>query len=152
MPRSSDSYSKGSEANFQAVGKKLSRQSWAIGPKIREVDDYMRSQNLRGKVREMHPEVAFWALNDRKPLQYAKKKHEGAEERLEILTRFLPFAEDCYKDALNTYKRKDVAADDILDALVGAVTAMHFPRIKTLPEYPIKDEAGLAMEMVYALV
>ena len=112
----------------------------------------MRSQDLQGKVREMHPEVAFWALNDRKPLHFGKKKQEGAEERLEILTRFLPFAEDCYKDALNTYKRKDVAADDILDAMVGAVTAMHYPGIKTLPEEPIKDEEGLAMEMVYALV
>ncbi|MFC1776132.1 DUF429 domain-containing protein [Pseudomonadota bacterium] len=144
------SYIKGSEANFQAVGKKLSKQSWNIVPKIREVDDYMRSQDLRGKVREMHPEVAFWALNDRMPLQYGKKKREGAEERLEILTRFLPFARDCYEDALNTYKRKDVAADDILDAMVGAVTAMHFPRIKTFPESPNKDEEGLAMEIVYA--
>ena len=81
-----------------------------------------------------------------------KKKQEGAQERLEILTRFLPFAEDCYKDALNTYKRKDVATDDILDAMVGAVTAMHLPRIKTLPESPITDEEGLAMEIVYAFI
>jgi predicted RNase H-like nuclease len=146
------SYIKGSEANRQAVGRKLSTQSWAIVPKIREVDDYMRSQELQGKVREMHPEVAFWALNDRKPLQYGKKKQEGAEERLGILTRFLPSVRDCYENALNTYKRKDVTADDILDALVGAVTAMHFPGIKTLPENPIKDEEGLAMEMVYALI
>jgi len=29
---------------------------------------------------------------------------------------------------------------------------MHFPGINTLPENPTKDEAGLAMEMVYALV
>ncbi len=146
------SYFEGSEANRRAVGKKLSRQTWNIVPKIREVDDYMRSLDLQAKVREMHPEVAFWALNVRKPLHFGKKTREGAEERLEILTRFLPFAEDCYKDALNTYKRKYVAADDILDAMVGAVTAMHYPGVKTLPEEPIKDEEGLAMEMVYALV
>jgi len=146
------SYIEGSEANRRAVGKKLSKQSWNIVPKIREVDAYMRSQDLQARVREMHPEVAFWALNDRKPLHFGKKKQEGAEERLEILTRFLPFAEDCYKNALNTYKRKDVAADDILDAMVGAVTAMHLPRIKTLPESPIMDEEGLAMEIVYAFI
>ena len=146
------SYIEGSEANRQAVGKKLSKQTWNIVPKIREVDDYMRSQDLQGKVREMHPEVAFWALNDRKPLYFGKKKREGAEERLEILTRFLPFANDCYKEALNIYKRKDVAADDILDAMVGAVTAMHSPRIKTLPESPSMDEEGLAMEIVYASI
>jgi len=146
------SYIKGSEANRQAVGRRLSKQSWNIVPKIREVDDYMRSQNLQAKVREMHPELAFWALNDRQSLQYGKKNCDGAEERLEILTRFLPSARDYYEDALNTYKRKDVAADDILDAMVGAVTAMHFPAISTLPENPIKDDEGLAMEMVYALV
>ena len=146
------SYIEGSEANRRAVGKKLSKQSWNIVPKIREVDDYMRSQDLQARVREMHPEVAFWALNDCKPLHFGKKKQEGAQERLEILTRFLPFAEDCYKDALNTYKRKDVAADDILDAMVGAVTAMHLPGIKTLPESPIMDEEGLAMEIVYASI
>lgn len=146
------SYIKGSEANRLAVGKKLSKQTWNIVPKIREVDDYMRSQDLQDKVREMHPELAFWALNDRKALQYGKKKYAGAEERLEILTSFLPSARACYEDALNTYKRKDVAADDILDAMVGAVTAMHLPSIGTLPESPVKDDEGLAMEMVYALV
>lgn len=146
------SYAEGSEANRHAVGKKLSKQSWNIVPKIREVDDYMRSQDLQHKVREMHPEVAFWALNGRKSLLFGKKKQEGAQERLEILTRFLPYAEDCYEEALNTYKRKDVAADDILDAMVGAVTAMHLPRIKTLPESPITDEEGLAMEIVYAFI
>lgn len=145
-------YREGSEANRRATGKKLSVQSWGIVPKIREVDDYMRSEELRGKVREMHPEVAFWALNGRKSLQHGKKKQEGAQERLDILTRFLPYARDCYEDALNTYKRKDVAADDILDALVGAVTAMHFPGIKTLPESPTRDEEGLAMEIVYASI
>jgi len=39
-----------------------------------------------------------------------------------------------------------------LDAMVGAVTAMHSPRIKTLPESPSMDEEGLAMEIVYASI
>ena len=147
-----DSYIKGSEANFLATGKKLSAQTWGIVTKIREVDDHVRLRGLQGKVREMHPEVAFWALNHRKPLHHSKKKSEGAKERLDVLTRFLPSARDCYEDALNTYKRKDVARDDILDAMVGAVTAMHLPRIATLPASPVRDEEGLAMEIVYALL
>jgi predicted RNase H-like nuclease len=53
------SYLSGCEANFRAVGRKLSTQSWAIVRKIREVDDYICSQRIQGKVREMHPEVAF---------------------------------------------------------------------------------------------
>lgn len=147
-----DSYLSGSEANFHAVGRWLSTQSWAITRKIRDVDDYIRSKRTQGIVREMHPEVAFWALNDRKPLSFPKKKPVGAEERLDVLTRYFPNARDCRDQALNTYRRKDVAADDILDAMVGAVTASHFPRIATLPESPVRDEEGVVMEMVYALV
>lgn len=71
---------------------------------------------------------------------------------MEVLTRFLPDAPDCYSEALDTYKRKDVAADDILDALVGAVTAMHYPRVATVPAEPVRDEEGLVMEMVYAVI
>lgn len=144
------SYREGSEANYLAVGRRLSVQTWAIVPKIREVDHFLQTENAHGKIREMHPEVAFWALNGQRPLKHGKKKAHGAEERLEVLSGTFPSAENCYQDALNTYKRKDVAADDILDAMVGAVTAMHFPKIKTLPESPIVDETGLPMEMVYA--
>ena len=66
------------------------------------------------------------------------------------MSRLFPPAADCYEEALNTYKRKDVAREDILDAMVGAVTAMQFPNIKTLPPSPLVDETGLAMEIVYA--
>ncbi len=66
-----------------------------------------------------------------------------------MLAKFFPFARGCYEDALDTYKRKDVARDDILDAMVGAVTALQFPRIKTLPASPAQDDEGLAMEIVY---
>jgi predicted RNase H-like nuclease len=149
---SEQGYREGSEANFNAVGRRLSAQSWAIVPKIREVDQYMRSANIQHKLREMHPEVAFWALNDRAPLQTAKKQRAGALERLDVLSRHFAGAEECYRQALDTYKRKDVAADDILDAMVGAVTARQHPRLATVPADPVRDEEGLLMEMVYALV
>ena len=98
----------------------------------------------------MHPEVAFWAFNGQSSLTHGKKKAAGSEERLNVLSRLFPQAEDCYEEALNTYRRKDVARDDILDAMVGAVTAIQYPNIKTLPSYPLVDETGLAMEIVYA--
>ena len=84
------------------------------------------------------------------PLQHGKKKSAGAQERLDILARVFPSARDCFDEALDTYKRKDVATDDILDAMVGAVTAMHYPKIKTVPSSAMVDETGLAMEMLYA--
>ena len=34
----------------------------------------------------------------------------------------------------------------------GRSSRMRFPRIKTLPESPVTDEEGLAMEIVYAFI
>lgn len=50
----------------------------------------------------------------------------------------------------NTPLKKDLQDDDILDALVGAVTACRYPIIHTLPEGPLVDDQGLPMEMVFA--
>jgi len=143
-------YEKGSAENARILGKKLSTQSWAIAPKIREVDDFMRQQGAQSRVREMHPEVAFWALNFERPLIEKKTKVAGENERLSVLSHHYPLSVECFEACKNQYLRKDVAKDDILDALVGAVTAMQAPNIATLPPNPVFDEEGLPMEMVYA--
>jgi predicted RNase H-like nuclease len=52
--------------------------------------------------------------------------------------------------ALKKYPRKKVAKDDIVDGLVGAVTATFSGRLRTLPEEPEVDATGLSMEIVYA--
>jgi predicted RNase H-like nuclease len=70
-------YADGSAENFQLTGRWLSRQSWAIAPKIAEVDAYVRRASTAGKIREMHPEVAFWALNHKVPLLTRKKKRDA---------------------------------------------------------------------------
>lgn len=142
-------YEEGSEENRRQLDKGLSTQSWAIAPKIREVDEYMCSVRPGDKVREMHPEVAFWALNGKTGLSYKKKDQVGIDERLGILSRHYLRAEECFQWAREQYLVKEVATDDILDAMVGAVTAMQYPRISTLPEKPMFDEEGLPMEMVY---
>ncbi len=143
------SYSDGSEENRRQLDKRLSTQSWAIAPKIKEVDEYIRSIMPSEKVREMHPEVAFWALNGKKVLSHKKKDQAGIDERLGILSKHYDRAEECFLWAREQYLVKEVATDDILDAMVGAVTAMQYPRLTTLPEKPINDEEGLPMEMVY---
>ena len=69
--------------------KKYQRQTWGISPKINEVDRLLL--NFRGKahrIREVHPEVCFWALADRKPMKYRKTSAEGRNERLQILQRY----------------------------------------------------------------
>lgn len=57
-------------------------------------------------------------------------------------------AADTYEDA-NRISR-DVADDDILDAMAAAITASTDPAaLRTLPEHPTMDSRGLPMEMVY---
>ena len=143
-------YEAGSAENLLRLGRKLSRQSWAIAGKIREVDEFMLSSLAKQKVREMHPEVAFCGLNGGVPLLSSKKTREGFRERLNILKRLCTSAEAIAKSArLNTPLKKHLQDDDILDALVGAVTATRYPNLRTLPEHPPIDDSGIAMEMVY---
>lgn len=146
-------YQEGSQENYRCLGKKLSKQSWAISPKIREVDEFLLAEDRGGNIREMHPEVAFWALNGRRPMKYRKgeKGEKGFLERIEVLKRHLANAERIVAAARSKHPlKKDLADDDILDALVGAVTASHYPEIATIPENPTCDEHGIAMEMVYS--
>ena len=74
---SKDTYEEGSEENYRRLGRKLSKQSWAITGKIKEVDDFMRAAKHRSKVHEFHPEVAFCGMNSGRPILTSKKKSDG---------------------------------------------------------------------------
>jgi len=48
--------------NQANVGRKLSQQAWGICRKIAEVDQFLLTHPAaRAKVREIHPEICFWA-------------------------------------------------------------------------------------------
>jgi predicted RNase H-like nuclease len=145
-----DTYKRASEMNRQCTGRGLSRQSFGILPKIREVDRYLRETPHRDKIREMHPEVCFWSLNDRTAMVFNKKTQEGFEERLVVLERCLPNARRIVGSALARHRTGQVARDDIVDALVGAVTAAHRGPLLRMPESPETDDEGLPMEIVFA--
>ena len=80
--------------NEQVTSAKTSRQTFAILGKIREADHLQLrepDQRLRDKaraiVREIHPELCFWGLNHRRPMQNNKKKLAGRNERLELIEK-----------------------------------------------------------------
>lgn len=137
--------------SINAIGKKLSQQAFAITPKIREVNNYLAANQPSGYlVREIHPEVCFWGLNNQQPMRYAKKRLSGFEERLDVLHKFIPNIHSIVDGPLNKYARSMVARDDILDALVGLVVASTSDeKLKTMPPKPKMDLRGLPMEMVY---
>ena len=146
-----DTYLQASAENNRCLGRKLSKQSFAICSKIREVDNFMRASRPGSKVREMHPEVAFCGLNGMRPLLTRKKQADGYNERIALLRQFYPGTDAVVRLAREKepYK-KYLADDDILDALVGAVTAAHYPRLESLPARPAIDDEGLPMEIVFA--
>jgi len=136
-----------SEICFRHSGKKLNRQSFFIMNKIRQVDEAITSQ-LQRRVREIHPEISFRALNGGKAMQQPKRKLAGRKERAKLLSLILPDVQELLAVAR---KPGEVAADDILNALVAAWTAGKavIGRATTLPSEAERDRKGLRMEILY---
>ena len=146
-----DTFEEAGAENHRCLGRKLSKQSFEICKKIREVDQFMRTAKPGPQVREMHPEVAFCGLNNMSPILSKKKRTAGFEERLALL-HTLYASTDAVVESARAQERlkKNLANDDILDALVGAVTASRYPNVETIPSSPPTDDEGLPMEMVFA--
>ncbi len=137
--------------NRRHTGRGISQQAWWIVPKMQAIDALLASNPaLHGILRECHPEVCFWALNGRSAMAHNKKKVPGREERRAVLRRYLAKADGLFEHATAEYPRREVALDDIIDALVAAVTAkLGAGRYRSLPADPPHDSRGRPMEMVY---
>jgi len=137
-------YEEACAISFRVRGKKISRQSYALVKKIKQVDNLM-TPALQRRVFEVHPEVSFWALNGHRPLPVSKKTPAGAEARLQLLSAVFESA------LLRSQVRSGFALDDVLDACAAAWTAWRFAtgQAKSLPADPPTDVKGLRMEIVY---
>ncbi len=130
--------------------RKVSKQCFNLLPKIREIDALITPE-LQARVHEVHPELAFWALNGAQPLDLAKKiKSRANPEGLELrrnLLRAAGFPIDKLKTG--TWPKSQVGEDDILDACACAWSAMRIFRGEhiTLPPEPVRDGHGLRMEI-----
>ncbi len=69
------------EAPF-GPGSRVSAQAHALGPRITHVTALAVAD---ARLREVHPEVSFRAMNDGAELSYRKKSYGGVLERLELL-------------------------------------------------------------------
>lgn len=143
-----------SKINEMIAGQKLSRQSLGIISMVRQVDQLLLSdETARLRIRETHPELCFWALNGGEPMKYSKKKRDGFLERMEVLLSVYPYTKELVYYAERKYPRKEVARDDILDALVAAATASKERQgLSFLPEKATFDSKGLPMQMAYYLI
>ena len=144
------------EVNRSRSGAEIPKPTWNIAPMIAEVDDVLSAlePDMRGRVREVHPELCFWALNDQRPMEYWKKNDQGLgrRERINVLEHdgVEPRTREILAAVQKEYGTK-AAPDDILDALAAAVTArLGYPdQLATLPDDPPTDDCGLPMEMVF---
>jgi predicted RNase H-like nuclease len=145
----SASYEIASSRNKECTGRGLTKQTFGIIPKIREVDEFLRVTKNSFHLREMHPEICFWALNNQLPMMNNKRTNDGYEERITILSKFYSDSRNIVENAMRRYRRRDVGRDDIVDALVGAITAINYHSLTIFPEVPELDDHGLPMEIVY---
>jgi len=139
-------YRTASRICLEHSGKKLTRQTFFIMGKIREVDQAMTPQ-LQQRVREIHPELSFWVLAGGRPPKHNKKTLAGRNERIVLLSAMFSDLEQFVAKARQPNK---VAPDDILDAVAAAWTAGQavIGKTKTLPENPESDSRGLRMEVL----
>ena len=129
-------------------GRALSKQTWNILPKISEVDTFLRSyQEYKGRMRETHPEVCFWAWNGRRALNHGKKTPAGRAERESLVNRRYRQA---YASAQACLPRDQYRPDDLLDAFAALWTAERVVagRALVIPAEPPVDSRGLRMEIV----
>jgi predicted RNase H-like nuclease len=81
------------------------------------------------------------------PMKHNKRKKEGYFERLEILKKIYPKAEEIVEYTLSKYLTKEVKKDDILDALVLAINAYLGKKLsfREFPDTKIYDQQGIQM-------
>lgn len=147
-------YAHACEVNRRHTGRALSKQTWNIAGKIKEVDGLLGAHApLRDRLREAHPEVCLWGLAGGRAMRHNKRKPAGRAERRGLLA---DLDADCLRhlDAIaQVHSRRAVAADDILDAAILAVTAAmglaDAHALARLPAVSEHDALGLPMEMVY---
>jgi predicted RNase H-like nuclease len=141
-------YQEACAVNRRVQGRALSVQSWNICPKIREADAWLRARPSGGRrLRECHPELAFWALNGGACIAAPKKNAAGQQQRLRLLGQALPGAEEAFAQA--RLPRSLAAPDDLLDALALLALARLPGPLLSLPPLPEQDAEGLPMEIVY---
>ncbi len=131
------------EMGTKADGRKISKQTWFLLPKIREIDAFLHQKLDRmSQFHEVHPELSFCAWNDFQAMAHNKKTAAGRAEREALV---LSQYGKAYRDV--SLPKAAYVNDDLLDAFAALWTAeRHFAGIsRTYPAQPPRDETGLPM-------
>jgi len=131
-------------------GKGVSAQSFAIFKKVLEFDTILSTKpHLQDRVKEIHPEVCFWAWSNKRAMLYNKKSIGGRAERHELVVKH--FGVEAVEETRAKYLVKCVSHDDIHDAFAALWTAERIfkGRAGVIPDPSPCDAMGLHLEMWY---
>jgi predicted RNase H-like nuclease len=140
---SAERYEAAQAANRRSsnAGTGLSIQSYHLIGKIRALDRQLTPPR-QARVREVHPEVSFAAMNGGAGVAASKKTEEGHARRRALLAEA--------GVAVPEAAPRGAARDDLLDACAACWTAARIARgeAQRLPEGPPPTDArGLRMEI-----
>lgn len=126
--------------------RKVSKQAYYLFPKIREIDADM-TPALEQRVYEVHPELAFWRLNDGHEMSLPKKiksraNSDGLDQRRNLLVRA-----GLDRAFLDQEPPRGAGRDDFLDAAVNSLIAERILRgdAAAFPPAFTRDSKGLRM-------
>jgi predicted RNase H-like nuclease len=128
--------------------RKVSKQLFNIAPKMREVDECLRTDaGLAARVFEVHPELAFWRLNGARALDEPKKVQGRPYEPGLALRRRLLVRAGLPAAVVDASPPVGAGPDDVLDALACAAIAQRIRagRAQPFPDPPPRDAYGFPM-------
>ncbi|RDI62335.1 DUF429 domain-containing protein [Microvirga subterranea] len=126
--------------------RKVSRQGFNLFPKIREIDALLRARaDLVPRLFEVHPELAFWSLNGRRPLTEPKKVKSRLYCPGLALRRALLASAGLPSALTEATPPPGAGEDDLIDALAGLTVALDLATGggQSFPDPPGRDAHGL---------
>jgi predicted RNase H-like nuclease len=130
---------------LSATGQSLTRQSFGLFSKLREVDELMTAER-QSTVYEVHPELSFARISGGRPLEVSKKQRDGQDARVELLRRA---GFEISSSSVKGLARAGVGRIDVLDAHAACWSAARIARgqAERLGRHADVDSRGLRMEM-----
>jgi predicted RNase H-like nuclease len=135
--------------NKHIEGKGISIQAFNIGNKISEIDAWLDKKRSGLEVLEAHPELCFKTLNQDKDIPHSKHSKEGIDARKEVIFSSEKKLKNVYEDLMKNYKRSEVKADDILDAMALFLINKNSEHLKIISDENNIDETGKKVGIVY---